>query len=204
MQITVYTKKDCGLCADFKDKLVNHLKVPFAERDLADAKLQCETWRTDGTVDVIAAHAMIDEKMPLVLIDGRPFRYAQATAHIKKHLDAGGMVEKPEKVPGDGKDVATAMSPLNEEDFVERLFEVARGSLDIITVHSDAKRTYAGRSTKRWQFEALGTIKMHVKLRDPRQKPMKLFEFDLKGEDFRELLVEAEIKIRAGKEQGRM
>ena len=78
MKVTIYTKVGCKLCEAAKQKL-RLLAVPFEERDL-DAELSpAAAW----PVELRAQHAFIDERVPMILIDGRPHDYAGAMRELK-------------------------------------------------------------------------------------------------------------------------
>ena len=204
MQIIVYSKPNCDLCASFKDKLVTHLKVPFVERDLETALTQCETWREDGTVEVMVAHTMIAENVPLILIDGHAFNYTEALVEIKKRLAAGETAEAPERAPGDGKDMNTEFKEVTEEEFVVRLREVGNHLVERIHITSTATRRYGGNGAKLWKLEPEGRISAEFSVRDPFQKPMKHVTIAVVADDFKELLVRAELRVREEQKKGRL
>lgn len=83
MEIIVYSKEDCGICADAKDKL-KRLKLPYEERSAERALTAHDGWRTDGTVDARAMMALIGDKIPMLVINGRPFEYTAAMREVKR------------------------------------------------------------------------------------------------------------------------
>ena len=86
--IEVYSKKDCGICASAKDKL-RKMELPFDTFDIETAVLPHEGWREDGSTDVLAMYAMIDNHLPVIRIDGKCTDYANAMRQLKTSQPAG-------------------------------------------------------------------------------------------------------------------
>jgi len=87
LTITVYTKKGCGLCEGLKDKL-KRLSLAFEEKDIELLTDFHPGWREDGTVDIEAMHALIHRRVPMVVVDGKPYDYSAALARVKRSGDA--------------------------------------------------------------------------------------------------------------------
>jgi hypothetical protein len=173
-----------------------------AERNLEDARAQCETWRTDGTPDVMAAHTMIDENVPLILIDLVPYNYGDALKEIKKRLDAGETAEEPESAPGDGKDMRTEFGDMSEATFVERLYVLGGHHVEGLIITSKAKRVYDGKRADMWSLEVTGPISVSFRIRDPYKKPMKHVQLQAQGDNFKEVFADAESRVKAELKKG--
>lgn len=85
MEVAVYGKEGCALCAGAKDKLVR-LNVEFTYHDLKQMVEVHDGWRDDGAVAVLAGWAAIDNYMPLIMIDGEPHRYENFVAAVRAKL----------------------------------------------------------------------------------------------------------------------
>ena len=94
--IEVYSKEGCGICAAAKDKL-RKLGLPFDTHDIETAVEPHEGWRADGSTDVLAFYAMIDNHLPVIRIDGECTDYANAMRQLKTRQPAGAGVAGGEK-----------------------------------------------------------------------------------------------------------
>jgi len=83
MTIEVYSKEGCGICTAAKNKL-RKLGLPFDSRDIGLAVQPHEGWRQDGSADVLAMYAMIDNHLPIIRIDGECVDYATAMRRLNK------------------------------------------------------------------------------------------------------------------------
>lgn len=198
----MYSKLGCKLCEGFKTKLAVFLKVPYLNRDLQQALTQCETWREDGTVDVMAAHTMIDDNVPLILIDKKPYNYGKALAVITRRLAQGELAFLPARAPGDGKDMRTVFGVMSEATFVGQLYVLGEHHVENLHITSQAKRIYDGKRADMWSLEVTGPISASFSIRDPYQKPMKHVNFQVHGADFKELLADAESRIKVERKTG--
>ncbi len=80
--IEVYSKEGCKMCGKAKEKLDlmgleyrNHELNPFI--DLHDG------WREDGSVEILAAYASIDNRLPVIRIDEDFHDYSGAMKRLK-------------------------------------------------------------------------------------------------------------------------
>jgi hypothetical protein len=82
MLIRLYGKPGCGLCqaaADKLDALVDAGTITgYRKLDLAEFTTLHDGWRADGSVEARAALAFIDERLPVLVIDGLPYTYPEA------------------------------------------------------------------------------------------------------------------------------
>lgn len=85
--IEVYSKAGCAICAAAKSKL-ERLGLPFVSRDIEAAVEPHEGWREDGSVDVLAMYAMIDNHLPVFRIDGECIDYAGAMRRLNARRPA--------------------------------------------------------------------------------------------------------------------
>ena len=83
MQVDVYSKKDCGICTAAKDKLTR-MKIEFTEYDIEVCGSPHVGWRTDNSVDALAYHCLVQNKIPMIVIDGVPFTYSGAMRFLKE------------------------------------------------------------------------------------------------------------------------
>jgi glutaredoxin len=81
MTVQVYGKAGCGKCEAAKDKL-RRLGIRYEEHNLAYHVAHHENWRQDGSVDVMAAHALLDT-MPLIKIGEEITDYPNAMKKLK-------------------------------------------------------------------------------------------------------------------------
>ncbi len=88
MTIDVYSKEGCAICVAAKDKL-EKLGLPFDSHDIERTVEPHEGWREDGTVEVLAMYAMIDNHLPVIRIDGECTDYANAMRQLNTRQPAG-------------------------------------------------------------------------------------------------------------------
>lgn len=200
MEIIVYTKQDCDLCASFKDKLRNHLKVPFDERDLQQSLQLSDTWREDGTDRLAAAHAYLHGAVPMILIDRYAYDYARAFKEIKKRLAAGEEATMPEAERD--KSMDRLGPPLSETAFVEAVRKLCDGHIELMTVTSPVERTYCVNDESAGRCEVQGDIEVWMHYRDPTAKPLCTVELKAEGQDFRGVLRSLSAKIESAKQDG--
>lgn len=74
--IYLYTKPGCQLCQAAKDKL-DAMKRPYIARNINEYLNDHEGWRQDESVTIRAGWAMIDERLPLLFVDGQPMSYPE-------------------------------------------------------------------------------------------------------------------------------
>lgn len=82
MKVTVFSKKGCKLCERCKEKLAV-MKIKYTERDLEDSIRPHKGWRKSDAVAVRAAFAMVNDRVPLVMIDGDAYNYSGAMKRLK-------------------------------------------------------------------------------------------------------------------------
>lgn len=82
MDVKLYGKKGCKLCAGAEEKLVL-MKIPYEKFDIEYHSAPHDGWREDGSVEVQALHCLIDMQIPMVVINGKPYAYAQAMRTLK-------------------------------------------------------------------------------------------------------------------------
>lgn len=82
MTIAVYAKKGCGICDAAKDKL-GKMGFSYSAFDLQTTIEPHEGWREDGSVDVLAAYALIGNKLPVIRIDSEYHDYPGAMKRLK-------------------------------------------------------------------------------------------------------------------------
>jgi len=83
MTIEVYSKEGCGICESAKKNLAR-LGLPFDSRDIESMVQPHEGWRRDGSADVLAMYAMIDNHLPIIRIDGECTDYPTAMRRLNK------------------------------------------------------------------------------------------------------------------------
>lgn len=91
--IEVYAKQGCGICDAAKDKLAR-LGLNFEARDLDESIRPHAGWREDGSIEVLAAYAMIDNRIPVIRIGAEFHDYPGAMRRLKTMGALG-----PEKAP---------------------------------------------------------------------------------------------------------
>jgi glutaredoxin len=82
MTIAVYSKEGCGICSAAKDKL-NRMGLTYSTHDLPQTIEPHQGWREDGSVDVLAAYALIGNKLPVIRIDEEFHDYPGAMKRLK-------------------------------------------------------------------------------------------------------------------------
>lgn len=85
LAIVLYAKPGCGICESAKAKLAL-MGLAFEVRDLAQGLATHPGWREDGSVELLAASAMLNNAVPIVSIEGRYFDYAGAMRELKRRL----------------------------------------------------------------------------------------------------------------------
>lgn len=85
--ITVFGKKNCGLCSAAKDKL-RLMELPFEFVDIGPLVEHHEGWRTDGSVEARALSAMFDGHLPILKLDNLPCSYPEAMRLLKAQAAA--------------------------------------------------------------------------------------------------------------------
>lgn len=85
MSITLYGKKDCGLCAAAEHKF-KLMKVKYKKCDIEYYTNLHEGWRTDETLDVLAHHCLINQQIPMIIIDGISYNYTSAMRILKQAM----------------------------------------------------------------------------------------------------------------------
>ena len=83
MKVAVYGKTGCALCEGAKDKL-DRLGVEDTYHDLQSTVEPHEGWREDGPAAVLAGWALIDNHVPLIMINDLPYRYEQFVMVIRE------------------------------------------------------------------------------------------------------------------------
>ena len=87
--IDIYSKKGCGICAAAKDKF-SRMGLDYSSHDLQTTIAPHMGWREDGSVDVLAAYALINNRLPVIRIDGEFHDYPSAMRLLKSLRKAGG------------------------------------------------------------------------------------------------------------------
>ena len=82
LTVEVWGKSGCKLCAGMKDKL-ERMKIPYTYGDIEPLMGLHEGWRDGRAVELKAKHQIIQEHLPMVLIDGYPYAYAPALKELK-------------------------------------------------------------------------------------------------------------------------
>lgn len=202
MEVIVYTKPGCKLCAGFKDKLRTNLKVLFAERDLEKALRLSDTWREDKTGQFKAAHTSLDEPVPFIVIDGKGYDYAKAVAEIKCRLAAGEEATMPESERDKSMDVLGP--PLTESEFIAAAWKLCEDHVDFVRIVSLVDRTYCAPVIPAERREVHGELSVLLHYRDPAASPLCMVEFTVWGADFREVLRSLNGQIEDAKHEGQI
>jgi hypothetical protein len=200
VEIVVYTKPRCKLCASFKEKLRDHLKVLFAERDLDRSLRVSDTWREDETDKLAAGHAYLDGAVPFVVIDKVAYKYAAALAEIKRRLTAGEVATMPE--PERDKSGDKLGPPLTEEEFVAAAWKLCENHVDLLRIASTVERLYDASHKPVARREVQGRINVWLSYRNPYVKPMALTQIRVVGQDFRDALRNLVEKVEDAKQKG--
>ena len=83
MDVELYGKKDCGLCASAEDKL-KRMKVPYTKYDIDYFSDLHEGWREDQSTTVMAHHCLINQQIPMLIVNGKAYNYTGAMKAIKE------------------------------------------------------------------------------------------------------------------------
>ena len=84
MTIHVYSKPGCGKCEAAKNKL-KIMGFEYTEHDLEYHVSLHDGWRHDGSIDVMAAHNLLDT-LPMFKFNGEFHDYPTAMRLLKKSL----------------------------------------------------------------------------------------------------------------------
>ncbi len=82
MTIHIFSKDGCGKCEAAKDKL-KKMGFDYKEHNLEYHVEHHEGWRDDGSVDVMAAHSLMDT-LPLFQVNDDFLDYPSAMRKLKK------------------------------------------------------------------------------------------------------------------------
>lgn len=82
MTIQVYSKPGCGKCEAAKDKL-RRMGFEYNEHNLSYHIQHHEEWREDGSVEVMAAHTLLDT-LPIFKVDNEFYDYPGAMRELKR------------------------------------------------------------------------------------------------------------------------
>ena len=82
MTIAIYSKPDCDFCEKAKQKMAI-LGFTYQEHSIEYHTTDHDSWRVDGSVDVLAAHAMLNS-IPLFRIEGQFHDYPSAMRTLKR------------------------------------------------------------------------------------------------------------------------
>lgn len=100
MRIIIYGKKHCGKCEAAKDKL-NKMGFLYEVRDLEYFITLHEGWRTDGSVELLAASSSLDGAIPILNVEGDLLDYPSAMKKLKDIKRSQPVIEelKAEAIP---------------------------------------------------------------------------------------------------------
>jgi glutaredoxin len=87
--IDIYSKEGCGICNAAKDKLAR-MGLEYSSHDLQTTIEPHQGWRSDGSVDVLAAYALIGNKLPVIRINDEFHDYPSAMRRLKSLRSQGG------------------------------------------------------------------------------------------------------------------
>jgi len=82
MSVLVIGKKKCGVCDSAKKKL-DLMQIPYDFVDIEVIQEPHDDWRVDGTVDAVSYFHLNNCTIPTLVVDGVPFTYSAAMAHLK-------------------------------------------------------------------------------------------------------------------------
>jgi glutaredoxin len=82
LTIQVYSKPGCGICEAAKDKL-DRMGFPYETRDLTQTIEPHEGWREDGSIELLAAYALIGNRVPILKIGAEYHDYPSAMRKLK-------------------------------------------------------------------------------------------------------------------------
>jgi hypothetical protein len=80
--IEIYSKEGCGICEAAKEKL-SRMGLAYKQYDLQALIKPHTGWREDGSVEILAAYAMIDNRLPVIRIDREFHDYPGAMRRLK-------------------------------------------------------------------------------------------------------------------------
>ena len=86
MIVTIYGKKDCKHCAEFKEKM-DKMSVPYSFVAL-DEFDGTEAWRTNGAIDALATSAWYADILPIIRLNDRFMTPFEAERRIKRSSPA--------------------------------------------------------------------------------------------------------------------
>lgn len=204
--VIVFSKKNCGLCESLKDKLRNIFKIEFTERDIEESLAPGKDWRQTDVDKVTALHCVINNKIPMCVIDEVPYDYVGALRALKRltHPDAKDLpgvdwTPKPEKKPEGHMPVPPVKDPLRpretpeqepypldgpvltDEEFLRDLQKVCMGTIEWADIQ------------QRWEMEhgkvELVRYEVGIKLRDTR--PLRMQTLNFSGEP-RKIIADAQ------------
>ena len=81
-EITVFGKKNCGLCEAAKDKL-RRMGFEYAEHNLSYHIQHHDGWREDGSVEAMAAHTLLNT-LPIFKVEEEFLDYPGAMRELKR------------------------------------------------------------------------------------------------------------------------
>ena len=82
MTIDIYSKQGCGICDAAKDKM-GRLGLEYQTHDLLQVIEPHQGWREDGSIEVLAAYALLNNKLPVIKIDAEFHDYPSAMKRLK-------------------------------------------------------------------------------------------------------------------------
>jgi len=82
MSVLVIGKKKCGVCDSAKKKL-DLMQIPYVFLDIEVLQEPHEGWREDESVVAMAFYNLNNCTIPTIVVDGVPFTYSAAMAHLK-------------------------------------------------------------------------------------------------------------------------
>ncbi len=88
MTIDVYGRKGCTFCKAAKEKL-DIMGLDYKMLEFERFVEFHEGWREDGSVELMAAYAMFDHRLPVIRVDGKYLDYSGAMKRIKSAKRAG-------------------------------------------------------------------------------------------------------------------
>lgn len=82
MKVELFGKAGCAICAAAEEKL-GLLKVKFFKRNAQRYLDHHEGWKIDGSLEFSSAYFMMDQKLPILKIDGEFFNYPGGMRRLK-------------------------------------------------------------------------------------------------------------------------
>ncbi len=80
--IEVYSREGCKMCGKAKEKL-DLMGLEYRNHELSPLIELHDGWREDGSVEVLAAYASIDNRLPVIRIDEAFHDYSGAMRRLK-------------------------------------------------------------------------------------------------------------------------